>query len=78
MEYNSLWRVIISMNDWKANHLVEGLKRAGLRLTPQRVAICRLLAESKDHLDGGDDISRPAASVPHFEPRQRSIRHWRC
>jgi Fur family peroxide stress response transcriptional regulator len=31
------------------NHLVEGLKRAGLRLTPQRVAICQLLAESKDH-----------------------------
>ncbi|GBC91907.1 Peroxide-responsive repressor PerR [bacterium HR15] len=31
------------------NHLIDGLKRAGLRLTPQRVAICRLLAESKDH-----------------------------
>jgi Fur family peroxide stress response transcriptional regulator len=53
MEYNSLWRVIISMNDWKANHLVEGLRRAGLRLTPQRVAICRLLAESKDHPTAG-------------------------
>ncbi|MEN3002204.1 MAG: Fur family transcriptional regulator [Armatimonadota bacterium] len=31
------------------NRLIEGLKRAGLRLTPQRVAICQLLAESKDH-----------------------------
>jgi len=33
----------------RMNHLIDGLKRAGLRLTPQRVAICRLLAESKDH-----------------------------
>ncbi|GIV14187.1 MAG: transcriptional repressor [Fimbriimonadales bacterium] len=31
------------------NHLIEGLKRAGLRITPQRVAICKTLAESKDH-----------------------------
>lgn len=31
------------------NHLTEGLKRAGLRLTPQRVAICKVLSESKDH-----------------------------
>ncbi|MCS7273262.1 MAG: transcriptional repressor [Fimbriimonadales bacterium] len=31
------------------NHLLQGLKRAGLRLTPQRVAICKVLAESKDH-----------------------------
>lgn len=31
------------------NNLVEGLKRAGLRLTPQRVAVCKVLSESKDH-----------------------------
>lgn len=33
----------------RMNHLIDGLKRAGLRLTPQRVAICQLLAESKEH-----------------------------
>ncbi|MCS7209282.1 MAG: transcriptional repressor [Fimbriimonadales bacterium] len=31
------------------NRLTIGLKQAGLRLTPQRVAICKVLAESKDH-----------------------------
>jgi len=31
------------------NRLTEGLKAAGLRLTPQRVAICKILEESKDH-----------------------------
>jgi Fur family peroxide stress response transcriptional regulator len=31
------------------NRLIVGLKQAGLRLTPQRVAICQVLAESKDH-----------------------------
>ncbi|MCX7924449.1 MAG: transcriptional repressor [Fimbriimonadales bacterium] len=31
------------------NRLTIGLKQAGLRLTPQRVAICKILAESKDH-----------------------------
>ncbi|GIV08145.1 MAG: transcriptional repressor [Fimbriimonadales bacterium] len=31
------------------NRLTHGLKQAGLRLTPQRVAICKILAESKDH-----------------------------
>ncbi|MFN7016941.1 MAG: Fur family transcriptional regulator [Fimbriimonadales bacterium] len=31
------------------NRLMAGLKQAGLRLTPQRVAICKVLAESKDH-----------------------------
>ena len=31
------------------NRLIIGLKQAGLRLTPQRVAICQVLAESKDH-----------------------------
>ncbi len=31
------------------NALVEGLKQAGFRLTPQRVAICKVLSESKDH-----------------------------
>lgn len=30
-------------------HLIEGLKQAGLRLTPQRRAICHLLAESHEH-----------------------------
>lgn len=29
--------------------LLTGLKDSGLRLTPQRLAICRVLAESKDH-----------------------------
>jgi len=28
---------------------IEGLRSAGLRLTPQRLAICRLLADSKEH-----------------------------
>lgn len=31
------------------NILVNGLRQAGLRLTPQRVAICKVLAESKEH-----------------------------
>jgi Fur family peroxide stress response transcriptional regulator len=29
--------------------LTTALKQAGLRLTPQRLAICRFLAESRDH-----------------------------
>lgn len=29
--------------------LVSGLRDSGLRLTPQRLAICRVLSESKDH-----------------------------
>lgn len=29
--------------------MIRALKNSGLRLTPQRQAICRLLAESKDH-----------------------------
>lgn len=29
--------------------MVEGLRAAGLRLTPQRVAICEILARSRDH-----------------------------
>lgn len=29
--------------------LTQGLKQAGLRLTPQRLAICRLLAETDSH-----------------------------
>ena len=28
---------------------IEGLRSAGLRLTPQRLAICRLLADSEEH-----------------------------
>lgn len=31
------------------NHLDEALLQAGIRLTPQRLAICRLLAASKEH-----------------------------
>jgi Fur family transcriptional regulator, peroxide stress response regulator len=30
-------------------HLTQALNKAGLRLTPQRLAICKLLAESKAH-----------------------------
>jgi Fur family transcriptional regulator, peroxide stress response regulator len=30
-------------------HLSKALKKADLRLTPQRLAICKLLAESKEH-----------------------------
>ncbi len=32
-----------------AEILTTHLKKAGMRLTPQRIAICRLLAESNDH-----------------------------
>ncbi|GEM_PF-5707210 len=28
---------------------IEGLKRAGLRLTPQRLALCRQLAGNREH-----------------------------
>ncbi len=31
------------------NRLVQALRQAGLRLTPQRLAICRYLSQSKDH-----------------------------
>ncbi len=33
----------------KTEVLVQALRRAGLRLTPQRLAICRLLAETDQH-----------------------------
>jgi Fur family peroxide stress response transcriptional regulator len=33
----------------RAGELAAGLRRAGLRLTPQRLAICRALAESRTH-----------------------------
>ncbi len=33
----------------RARQLAQGLKQAGLRLTPQRLSICRALAERKDH-----------------------------
>ncbi len=33
----------------RANALAEGLRRAGLRLTPQRMAVCRALAASRAH-----------------------------
>lgn len=33
--------------------LIAGLQKSGLRLTPQRLAICRVLAESKDHPTAG-------------------------
>jgi Fur family peroxide stress response transcriptional regulator len=33
----------------RAESLLQGLKRSGLRLTRQRRAICRALAESRDH-----------------------------
>jgi Fur family peroxide stress response transcriptional regulator len=31
------------------NHLTASIKMAGLRLTPQRMAICRLLSETDEH-----------------------------
>jgi Fur family peroxide stress response transcriptional regulator len=33
----------------QAQELIAALKQAGLRLTPQRRAICRILAESREH-----------------------------
>jgi Fur family peroxide stress response transcriptional regulator len=33
----------------RAAELAAGLKRAGLRLTPQRLAVCRVLAENRKH-----------------------------
>lgn len=33
----------------RTTHLAQSLDQAGLRLTPQRLAICKLLAESKEH-----------------------------
>jgi Fur family peroxide stress response transcriptional regulator len=34
--------------------LISSLKKAGLRLTPQRIAICKLLAESHQHPTAAD------------------------
>src|SRR5574342_715439 len=33
----------------KDSNLTSALKRAGMRLTPQRIAICEMLAGSRDH-----------------------------
>ncbi|MFU8772018.1 MAG: Fur family transcriptional regulator, partial [Anaerolineales bacterium] len=33
----------------RTSHLSQALSKAGYRLTPQRLAICKLLAQSKDH-----------------------------
>ncbi len=48
------------------NELTSALKQAGLRLTPQRLAICRFLAESKDH---------PTAAMiyEHLRPQYPSL-----
>lgn len=35
--------------DTRTNTMIEALKTAGLRMTPQRLAICALLARSKEH-----------------------------
>jgi Fur family peroxide stress response transcriptional regulator len=37
------------MNLEAYHHLVEALHKAGHRLTPQRLAICRYLATSREH-----------------------------
>lgn len=38
----------------KATDYTNSLHRAGLRITPQRIAICKVLAENKDHPSAGD------------------------
>jgi len=43
------------------DHLTATIKQAGLRLTPQRMAICRLLGESSEH---------PTAAWIHEEIRR--------
>lgn len=37
------------MQETRVQEFVDGLRSAGLRLTPQRLAICRLLATSVEH-----------------------------
>lgn len=46
--------------------LTSALKQAGLRLTPQRLAICRFLAESREH---------PTAAMiyEHLQPQYPSL-----
>lgn len=48
------------------DHLITTIKQAGLRLTPQRMAICRLLSESTEHPTAAriyEDISRDYPSL---------------
>lgn len=44
----------------KLQHLTHTLQQAGMRLTPQRIAICKLLAETGEH---------PAATAIHEQIR---------
>jgi len=47
-----------------ADDLITGLRRAGLRITGARRAICRVLATAgKDHLTAGDVAARTGAGV---------------
>lgn len=50
--YNSVWKMIINKESFarsRLQELVAGLQAAGFRLTPQRIAICRALAENSSH-----------------------------
>jgi Fur family transcriptional regulator, peroxide stress response regulator len=46
----------------RAQQLIEALRTTGHRITPQRVAVCRVLAQSKDH---------PTALAIHSEVSDR-------
>lgn len=37
------------MENVQVKKLIQALKQAGFRITPQRIAICRLLAETEEH-----------------------------
>jgi Fur family peroxide stress response transcriptional regulator len=45
-------------------HLTSSLKQAGMRLTPQRAAICRLLSESRSHPTAAQVHERIRAKYP--------------
>jgi Fur family peroxide stress response transcriptional regulator len=44
--------------------LTTTLKQAGMRLTPQRVAICKLLSESNDHPTAGEIYNQLRTQYP--------------
>ena len=55
-----------------AGELIAGLRRAGLRVTAARRAICEVLAEARaDHMSAGDVIVIPEG-VPHMVDTRNS------
>lgn len=48
----------------KLEHLTHTLQQAGMRLTPQRIAICKLLAETETHPTATEIYTQVRAQFP--------------